>query len=67
VILDENGFVGTFKERIQRRQQVSRLFFDMRKKTSMDFLVYSTDEWQRAIRLNSSFIREIIETGKSIL
>lgn len=67
VILDEHGFSQTFKERIEKRQKVSHLFFDMRQEIAMDFLVYTTEEWQRVIQLDTSFIREIKQTGINLI
>lgn len=63
VILEENGFSKNFKEKMAKRKRVGSLFYDIKKKIPMDILVYTNDEWDKLNELNSSFIKELNETG----
>ena len=67
VLLDENGFAKTFKERIDTIGRVSKLFYDLKAKIPMDILVYTKEEWKKADEVNSSIFKEIKNTGISLL
>ena len=66
VILDESGFAKKYMELVNRRNRVSSLLIDIRRKIALDLLVYTRDEWQEMVDEGSSFIREIIENGKQV-
>ncbi len=67
VVLNEHGRAGTYLEKIQRRLQIARLFYDILTRIPMDILVYTKDEWDELQRMNSSFIREMNATGVRLL
>lgn len=67
VVLDEAGMAENYEERLKQRQRVSKLFYDIRQNIPIDFLVYTRDEWERLLSLNSSFTREIKQTGIDLL
>jgi len=67
IILDEEGLNGDYETRLSRRTKVSTLFYEMQRKIPMDILVYTKDEWNKLIDLNSSFIRRIRQTGISLV
>ncbi|RMG32590.1 MAG: nucleotidyltransferase domain-containing protein [Methanobacteriota archaeon] len=67
VVLDEPGFAQDYEAFLQHRQKVSRLFYDIRKKVPMDFLVYTRDEWKKLVESDSYFIKEILETGLDLI
>ena len=67
VVLDEHGFPKNFREKINRRLKVSTLLFTMQQRFPMDIFVYTKDEWNKAIELNSSFIREVNLKGIRLL
>lgn len=66
IVLDESGCSKDYEEMLQKRLKISRLFFDIKKNISMDILVYTNDEWNKLISLNSSFIRNINNKGVKI-
>jgi len=63
VILKERGFARDYEDLLNRRLRISSLFLDIKKIIPMDILVYTKDEWEKLLDLNSSFIREINEKG----
>ncbi len=63
VVLDETGISKSFKERMDKKFKVGRLFVDLKQRIPMDILVYTKDEWDKINQINSSFIQEINETG----
>lgn len=66
IILDENGIASKFMELVQRRNRVSSLLMDIKKKVALDILVYTREEWQELVKDGSSFTREIIENGRRV-
>jgi predicted nucleotidyltransferase len=67
VVLDEPGFTQTYSQKIQRRLQIARLFYDMMATIPMDILVYTREEWNKLQEIKSSFIRDINRTGVPLL
>ena len=63
VILDKESGDDKYWDRVQRRVKIGKLFYDIKKKISMDILVYTRDEWEKLKLLNNSFIKEILSTG----
>jgi predicted nucleotidyltransferase len=63
IILNEPGKSGSFMELVNRRNKISRLLLDIKKKIPLDILVYTNEEWQILIKDGSSFTREILEKG----
>ena len=67
VVLDEEGYAKNYMEKIDRRMKVSKLLFDLAKKFPVDLLVYTKDEWNHLLRINSSFVRQIKQKGLRLL
>ncbi len=63
IILNEPGKSSSFMEIVNRRNKISRLLLDIKKKVPLDILVYTNEEWQVLIKDDSSFSREILENG----
>ena len=66
IILDEPGIASEFMEIVKRRNNVTKLLLDIRKKVALDILVYTKDEWDLLKKDRSSFVREIMENGKKV-
>ena len=66
IILDEHGIASEFMEVVKRRNNVTKLLLDIRKKVALDILVYTKDEWDLLKKDRSSFVREIMENGKKV-
>lgn len=66
IVLDEPGYAKNYDEMLERRLSISKLFFDIKKHIPMDILVYTRDEWNKLVLLNSSFIREVNNKGIKI-
>ena len=66
VILDITGRSSTYSEMLKRRNEITSTLIDIRKHVAVDMLVYTKDEWDILVQDNSSFIREIMKTGKKI-
>ena len=46
IILDEPGIATEFMQVVKRRNSVSRILLDIKKKVALDILVYTKDEWK---------------------
>ena len=66
IILDEPGIASEFMEVVKRRNNVTKLLLDIRKKVALDILVYTKDEWDLLKKDRSSFVCEIMENGKKV-
>jgi len=66
VILDEEGVVKNYKEKLERRRRVTSLLNDYRKRIPLDVLVYSSEEWEKLKLINSSLVKEINMNGMRI-
>jgi predicted nucleotidyltransferase len=67
VILDVDGMPKSFGERMENHSMVRRRLRSMNKEIPMDVLVYTKSEWETLAKMNSSFFREIVKTGKAII
>lgn len=67
IVLDEKGFAKNYMEKINQRLRVSYILADIEKKIPIDILVYTIDEWEKLININSSFMREINENGVKLI
>ncbi len=67
IVLDEEGFAKNYMEKIDRRMKVSKILSDLGKNFSIDLLVYTKDEWNQLLRINSSFVRQIDQKGIRLL
>ncbi len=63
VILDEEGYSKSFSEKIGKKEKVSNLILDIKRKFPLDLLVYTKYEWNRLIESGFSFFKEINENG----
>lgn len=53
-----------FMERIERRIEVRNLILDINENIPIDLFVYTPEEFKHLKKLNTSFIREILEKGE---
>ena len=67
VILNQKGFAKSRRERWNRSIGISKLLYPLRKQYPIDVLVYTLDEWNKLIELDSSNIREIKANGIILL
>jgi len=67
VVLDEKGMSKSYTEKINKRMQVSKTIRELRKKMPFDLLVYTKDEWEKLVDVNSYFIRNINEHGLRLI
>ena len=63
VVLNESGLSKTYQELLSNRRKVSVLLQELRKKTPIDLLVYTKDEWNQLLQTKNSFIDEINNEG----
>jgi predicted nucleotidyltransferase len=66
VILDTKEFAKTFKERMDRKQPVNEALRNIRGNYAMDIVVYSNGEFEYLDKKESSFVKEIKNTGIEI-
>lgn len=61
-IENKAGIYGNFHERIKAKSGITK---NLRKIADrpIDLLLYTKDEWQKLLKINNSFIREITNTG----
>lgn len=67
VILDVDGMPKSFAERMENHSMVRRRLRSMNREIPMDVLVYTKGEWETLAKMDSSFFREIVKTGKAII
>jgi uncharacterized protein len=67
VILNENGIAQSYDELLNRKLQFAKLFRDLQRQIPIDILVYTKDEWDRLVALNSSFIKEVAQKGVHLI
>jgi predicted nucleotidyltransferase len=67
VILDKDEIPGSYAERMENILNVRKCVADINREVSLDILVYSKQEWQRFIEVDSFFSREIREKGRELL
>lgn len=63
IVLDQEGFADSYMEKINRRMKVSKLLSDLNIASPIDILVYTKDEWNQLLKINSSFVRQINYNG----
>ncbi len=67
VVLDKKGKSQNYKELIQNRRFISKQLLRLKKKYSIDLLVYTKDEWEDLKLSGSSFFHKIENDGVTIL
>ena len=63
VVLDKKGFSKSFTEQMQNNIEVSKTIYDIERKTPIDLLVYTIDEWNKLLKLDGYITREINRLG----
>lgn len=66
VVLNVEGYPGSFKERMENHRKVRRLLKDINSNAPMDIIVFTIEEWRRFLDERSSFAVEIVSHGKAI-
>lgn len=67
VILGKKGFSRSYSEMIENRMCISKPLMQLREKVPIDILVYTADEWNRMVQLQSDFIKTVQEEGVELL
>lgn len=67
IVLDVEGMPKSFSERMKNHSRVRSRLRSINREVPMDVLVYTKAEWNQLMRLNTSFAREILKTGRAIL
>lgn len=67
VVLDDNTYSTDYESRLEKRLAISNKLSDLKRRVQIDSLVFTKPEWEKFKDLNSSFSREILQTGISIL
>ena len=67
VVLNKKGKSKNYRELIQNRRLISKQLFGLKKKYSIDLLVYTKDEWEDLKLSGSSFFHKIENEGVEIL
>jgi predicted nucleotidyltransferase len=63
VVLDKKGMSGSYAEMQENRAIFSHALLDIRKRIPIDMAVYTSDEWDALVKIQSSFIRSIQKEG----
>ena len=66
VVLNVQEMPRSFSERMKNHSKVRRLLRSVNREVPMDVLVYTKPEWDKLVQLNSSFTRDVLETGRII-
>ena len=66
VILNKTGFPKDYNEKMENHRIIRKLLRDINKDVALDIIVYTIDEWNKFISINSSFSRLILEKGRAI-
>jgi predicted nucleotidyltransferase len=63
VILDKNGYLKNWMERIDLKVSVKKTLKSLIEKFSVELLLYTENEWKRLLESGSCFYKEIDEKG----
>lgn len=63
VVLNMAGIYKTYAEKVIKRRLVQQPLLEIERNVPLDTLVYTKDEWDLFLSHNSSFSREIQQTG----
>jgi len=66
VVLDVDRVPHNYDEKIKMKLAVRRAIRDINKEVAIDLLIYTIPEYEEFIKSDSSFSKEIKETGKII-
>ena len=64
VILDIDTVPCSYDEKLDLKVKVRDSIYDLSRKMEIDLVVYTNGEFKEIMRLDTSFYREIMETGK---
>jgi predicted nucleotidyltransferase len=64
VVLNDNRYPETYKEKSELYLQVSRTIRDIRQQVSVDLIVHTRSMHRKFIELDSIFAQEVIQNGK---
>ena len=67
VILRDDETINSYSERIKKRVLISQSLIEIIKKTPIDILVYTLDEWQKLLSSDSFFYQDINNNGVYII
>ncbi|MBI9037701.1 MAG: nucleotidyltransferase domain-containing protein [Bacteroidales bacterium] len=67
VIFNNNETINSYSERIKKRVMISNCLIDIIKKTPIDILVYTADEWKKLLSSDSFFHQDINNNGVYII
>jgi len=67
VVLDKSGKSIDYRSLIKNRQEISDRLFSLKKKYSIDLIVYTKEEWEELKSYGTSFILEIEEKGEHLI
>ncbi len=67
VVLNKNDLPRNFAERSENYSFVKEYFSLLKNKVPMDLIVYTKREWEEFIKVDSSFVREVLEKGKMLV
>lgn len=64
IVLNEREVPKTYDEKIEMKLRIRKSIREINKKIAIDLLVYTLPEYEEFVKGNSSFSKEIIETGR---
>lgn len=64
IILNKNGIPKDFREKMDSYLSVKRLLRDMNREIPMDIIVYTKEQWEKFLLLDSYFSRKVVKEGK---
>jgi uncharacterized protein len=59
VVLNKKGYFKTYTERIDKSLEIYKSLQSNDTKYVVDLMVYTNDEWEKLLKGNSSFIRQV--------
>ena len=67
VILNDNEVIHSYSDRIKKRVMISKSLINIIKKTPVDILVYTSNEWNKLLDSGSFFYQDIKNKGIFII
>lgn len=67
VILNDNETINSYSDRIKKRVMISKSLIDIIKKTPVDIIVHTSNEWQKLLESGSFFYQDIKNKGVFII
>ena len=66
IVLNSNHIPQSYEEKMELKMKVRKSLGDLNKKIPIDILVYTIPEYEELKKINSSFYREIHQSGKVV-